>query len=229
MANYHGDGKEVWKELEKITAYGYDRSKVFSDWLDLMVSAVLSQTLVVLHGKAENKHEKEYLAIVGRYKQGDKEKCTRPIDYFSKALGLLILKTLQTRKDILGEIYENYISLGERGQFFTPENLVEFMAKIAGTDRKNVADPACGSGRLLLAAAKENPGAELFGADLDPRCAKMTALNLWMFGFCGEVWQGDTLSMNFQKVWRVRDGLMVELEPKQTKTEERQPALFNSN
>src|SRR6185503_20004150 len=62
---------------------------------------------------------------------------------------------LGTRIDALGAVYEVLALRAEKdvkvGQFFTPENVVQFMVKLAELDFKDlVLDPACGTGRFLI-------------------------------------------------------------------------------
>ena len=66
-----------------------------------------------------------------------------------------------------------------------------------------IADPSCGAGAMLLAAADALPeaflaagGAEFTGIDIDPVCAEMTRLNLvihglgqWSHVICGDALQ----------------------------------------
>src|SRR5688572_23960203 len=70
------------------------------------------------------------------------------------------------------------------------------MAQIAGggEDGTTVYDPACGSGRTLLAAGKVNPRRTFVGQDRDPRCVHMAAINLALYGLHGRVIQGNTLA-----------------------------------
>ncbi len=44
--------------------------------------------------------------------------------------------------------------------------------------RRTVNDPCCGSGRMLLSAAKIQPSWQFVGQDVDLRCVRMTAINL---------------------------------------------------
>lgn len=65
-------------------------------------------------------------------------------------------------------------------------------------NRVTIGDCACGSGRLLLAAASklERMGAEkpyLIGEDIDAMCCKQTAINMMIHGCYGEVICHDTL------------------------------------
>lgn len=51
----------------------------------------------------------------------------------------------------------------------------------AAADNKKILtihDPCCGTGSLLIEAAKENDRAELCGIDFDSRCADICAINL---------------------------------------------------
>lgn len=70
----------------------------------------------------------------------------------------------------------------------------------------NILDPACGSGRMLLAASRtlgrEN---HFYGIDIDEQCAQMTALNLFFNGlFKSEVMWGDALNAsNFNISYKI--------------------------
>lgn len=71
------------------------------------------------------------------------------------------------------------------------------------SDVKTICDPACGSGRLLLSASKRTPKAFVTGIDKDPICAKMTAVNLFLFDQPGYAIHGDALTFEFYAVWRI--------------------------
>ena len=92
--------------------------------------------------------------------------------------------------DCLGEFFQNHITRGANGQFFTPEHVCTMIAQMTmgeETKDKTIMDPACGSGRMLLSAAKISRRNYFFGADLDSRCSKMCAINLCLNGLIGEV------------------------------------------
>lgn len=104
--------------------------------------------------------------------------------------------------DPLGNIYEYLASSSKQswfGQFFTPETVVDFMVKIQADGEEltgkglKVNDPACGSGRFLIAFHAAHPGNYTFGEDIDPACAKMTAINMMFHGCEGEVVCHDSL------------------------------------
>ncbi len=99
-------------------------------------------------------------------------------------------------EDVLGEVYQSLASRGHRGglgQFFTPNAVAEFMARLATpTDLPapkedrflRMCEPACGSGALILAFIRgvvESKGAaalrrwSITAIDLDHLCANVCA------------------------------------------------------
>ena len=69
--------------------------------------------------------------------------------------------------DALGDLFMEYLSFGKNGQFFTPQPICDAMCLMTletPEDGKTVCDPTCGSGRMLLGAAKINRKMIFFGA-----------------------------------------------------------------
>lgn len=100
--------------------------------------------------------------------------------------------------DALGDLFMEYLSFGKNGQFFTPQPICDAMCLMTlGTleDGKTVCDPTCGSGRMLLGAAKINRKMIFFGSDVDLLCVKMTVLNLALNNLVGEIVWGNPLSL----------------------------------
>lgn len=113
---------------------------------------------------------------------------------------------LGTKVDALGAVYEVLALRANKdvkvGQFFTPENVVSFMVKLAELDFHDIVlDPACGTGRFLIWAMddmvrnvekstdrnKEHLKTrvrlhQLFGSDIDNRIAKIAKMNMWIHG-----------------------------------------------
>ncbi len=227
-------GKETWKILSEIQNKGY--SYFFNDWLDLILNSLLSMTenlqeigiSMDIRKASQGKYNDRYMAIVHKYvdKGVDKKIGERTIDLFSKAWGMLCKETLETKKDVLGEIFQQQITYGEHGQFFTPEHITEFMAKMVGkspevtkSDSKSpetIIDPCCGSGRFLLSSAKENPDNYFIGQDIDERCCKMAVINMFMRDLRGEIRLGDSLTNKIDKRWILNKGGFIweEIEPK---------------
>lgn len=98
--------------------------------------------------------------------------------------------------DLLGLAYERFfpdLFKGRLGQFFTPRALGRLLlSRLPSLDGKVVLDPTCGSGGLLVLAARE--GARVRGFDVDPRMAELAALNLKLVGAAGPVLRADFFS-----------------------------------
>lgn len=116
--------------------------------------------------------------------------------------------------DPLGDMFMTRISFGHNGQFFTPDPVCEFMARISDPKGETVNDPCCGSGRLLLATlkvAREN-GEDpiIYANDLSYTCSQMCLMNLLFNSARGEVSCGDALRMNLESFRYFRiDRLML--------------------
>jgi len=114
--------------------------------------------------------------------------------------------------DPLGELFMQAISNGHNGQYFTPEPLCDMMAIMSvGENSKagqTVADCACGSGRMLLAAAKINRHMRFYGADLDNTCCKMALLNMLLNSLTGEIAHMNSLSNEFFTGYQVQTTLV---------------------
>lgn len=176
--------KAITDPLDIIAARGYGFSRVFDDFLSLSCHALAKQ-------------ERDYMEIIRRY-PNDRTVGSREADQFRDAFHAWQKALKLEYRDYLGEIYEHRVSLGENEQFFTPEPVCEMMvAMTAGTlkDGQRTSDPACGSGRTLLALTRKNRLAYFHGIDLDLRCVKMTALNLLCRNVDATVVWGNSLTL----------------------------------
>lgn len=188
--------KDVLKQIDAAAdKAGLSRGQTFEDFLTFVRCSLAGQTM-----------EEEYLRTVAKgYGQGAKGK--RGIDYIVKAFGTLIVAMDETKQDVLGDIFTGGVTYGERGQFFTPDPLCELMSQLLSPDdeeeSKSVNDPACGSGRALLAVGREHPHWEYTGQDVDHRCVQMTGINLGLNGLRGwAVWQ-NTLTLECFRVYQI--------------------------
>jgi type I restriction enzyme M protein len=175
------DIKQLLKEFERF-AYGQSLHTAFTDLLDWTLlpfkryeDELAQQAALDTYRNHKKVNELiELIKIVGDLSEG-----------FS---------------DPLGELYMQAISNGHNGQYFTPEPICDMMAAISvgsPTDGQTVADCACGSGRMLLSAAKINRHLKLYGADLDITCCKMALVNLLLNSLQGEVAHMNSLSNDF--------------------------------
>ncbi|MFW9924014.1 MAG: N-6 DNA methylase [Candidatus Thorarchaeota archaeon] len=193
---------EIINQLELIASRGYDISRVFSDWIDLMVLA--HRTTFTEEEHLER--EKDYLAIIHRYKN-DLPEGQREGDRFAAALAILMEGMKQTNNELLGEVYEK-LALNYKGfgQFFTPLSLCQLLAKMISTRNEKthptIADPCAGSGRMLVEAYKLKPEGFYFAQDIDFRCVKLCALNFLFFNMNGLVVWGDSLALQAKLAYR---------------------------
>ena len=70
------------------------------------------------------------------------------------------------------------------------------------TPKRTVCDPACGSGRMLLAVAEINPHWEFYGQDVDLRCVRLCGLNLAFRNLYGYVIWGNSLGLEKKLIYR---------------------------
>lgn len=153
--------------------------------------------------------EDQYMATVKKHTEGKPGK--RGCDSIAQAFSVLIDVMEKTRYDILGDLFQGSITYGEAGQFLTPEPICQMMARMTigdaevmgrGADRRNVSDPCCGSGRMLLAVADLQPHWEFIGQDVDVRCVRMTAINLALRNLYGFVIWGNSLGDEKRLIYR---------------------------
>jgi len=107
-------------------------------------------------------------------------------------------------RDVLGKLYEKYLDKEERkrlGQFYTPEEVIDYILEAVGyipeneIEGKKLLDPACGSGGFLVRAVKalveryqrRNVPTEIilnrvrdsiYGFDINPFAAHLAEMNL---------------------------------------------------
>ena len=89
--------------------------------------------------------------------------------------------------DILGDAYEYMIGefaagAGQKaGEFYTPQEVSSILAMIVTADRqrlRNVYDPTCGSGSLLLRVAKLGGAEYIYGQEKNPTTYNLARMNM---------------------------------------------------
>lgn len=174
------DIKKFTTTFNKI-AISKSEETVFTDFLDISICAL-----------SAGQYEEEYLSIIKRYK---KEEVELFCELFAWMIHIMDNGGIGLT-DCLGEFYQRHLSRGKHGQFFTPEHVCDMMAKMIIGDEttdKNILDPCCGAGIMLLGAAKVSRKNYFYGADIDPTCCKMAAINLCLNGLQGEIAWMDSL------------------------------------
>ena len=107
-------------------------------------------------------------------------------------------------RDIIGDAYEYLIarfaseSGAVSGQFYTPSAVSTLLAKlVAPKESSTIYDPTCGSGSLLIRAAKEigNSNFLLYGQEINDHAHALCRMNMHLHGIVDSVIMlGDTLS-----------------------------------
>ena len=107
--------------------------------------------------------------------------------------------------DILGDAYEYLISqfassAGKKaGEFYTPQEVSKILAKIVTLGKnklRNVYDPTCGSGSLLLRVSKEAQVGDFCGQELNQTTYNLARMNMILHGVKYadfDIKQGDSL------------------------------------
>lgn len=170
---------KAFQYLVSIT--GSDEMAALDDFLSFTIAGVSTTIKVDL----SNRKEEEINALNLLYKEWI----------------FLMEKKVRSRGewyDAFGNYYEMYSSKWRRsnkGQFFTPEAVVEIMVQITAMKGSGltISDPACGSGRMLICSHVNNPTNYHFGEDIDKTCCMMAALNMFIHGAEGEIVWHDSL------------------------------------
>ena len=196
---FYRETQPLFRQLETVSQRsGVSRGQAFEDFLTAGVAALAAETM-----------EEEYLAMVERHWDG--EPGSRSIDVMATMFAELVRAMTKTDGDILGDLFQSAVSHQESGQFFTPEPISQLMGQLTiGDDEKGedgrplmVSDPACGTGRMLLDAARQNPNVELCGTDIDARCAKISAINLGLRSHYGWIVCGNSLTLENRFAYRI--------------------------
>ncbi|MBI4945963.1 MAG: SAM-dependent DNA methyltransferase [Bacteroidetes bacterium] len=183
-----------FKTLFEKAAYGSNYAKAFEDFLTMCICAFTRKFDTGL-----SYYEEEYMQIIEPYKASGK------LEYFPQLLAEMV-SYMEEKKDdsggndLLGEFFQQELTNGRNGQFFTPFHVCSMMAEMTLDEQEEsrsmkICDPTCGSGRMLLAYGKRSKHPNCYyGIDVDPVCVKMTAINLFLNGLGGEVACADALA-----------------------------------
>ena len=200
--------REFVKVIDSMTG-AYNRWEVWRDMVWCIAIAISNS----VDYRFRESREQTYMSIVQKYDIKDIEK-------FAQLFAILHRNVVEkTEKgsygDFLGELFMN-LDLGNNlgGQFFTPYNICQMMARItidgekdkmqAAIDKQgwfSCMDCACGAGATLIAAAEASvehginyPFQMMFAAqEIDSTTALMCYIQLSLLGCAGYVVIGDSL------------------------------------
>lgn len=195
--------------LEANTAGGARRvSEVFRDFCEL--SAIALRNSVDIRGREER--EERYLQVVRGYTP---EEANR----FAELLAALTVELEKELSDVLGHLYMS-LDLGneDAGQFFTPYDVglavaqltsAGLSAQLAGREYITVAEPACGSGGMIVAFAQTmreegfnyQKQLHVTAQDIEPTAVHMTYIVLSLMHIPAVVVHGNTLLMEARDRW----------------------------
>lgn len=187
---------------------------VFQDFL-MMGAVSISNCVDLSHKEAR---EKEYMDTIQKY--SPEEQGQFPI-LFANLVNTMEQCIREGRmEDVLGKLYQELDLQNEwKGQFFTPQNLSDFMGRITfGDDVQEIImrrgfitalEPACGSGVMVLGLTNAmrdagfNYCAELMvdAMDIDIRCVYMAYIQLSLYGIPAVVRHGNALTLEEWSQW----------------------------
>jgi len=196
----------LFEELEEVTQRSsVSRGQSFNDCLTACVCALAGGTM-----------EEEYLAMVERHKEGHRGK--RGIDLMPKMFAQVVMAMERRWADILGDLYYSSVAHADAMRALIPHSLADLVGSLMGNRDGTVCDPICGTGRLLLAAAKMNRNREFIAQDADPACVRITAINLALWNLYAHVIHGDLLTFKKKLVYRTGfsgPGFIRKIEPEE--------------
>lgn len=192
-------------EFVKLFSSLADRHQSWQLWSDFVEMSATAISNACDHGSpAAVKREKRYADIMRGYND-------REMAAFQKLFQMTVdALEKNPNQDFLGEMFMA-LDLGNnwKGQFFTPYNVCEAMAKISMPDAKakvevhgfvTVNDPACGAGATLIAARNRlaEMGIGFYQAlyvaqDIDRIAGMMCYIQLSLLGCPGYIVIADTL------------------------------------
>lgn len=198
-------------KLFETCRYRHDIYQVFSDWCECAAIAMSN----AMNIRQREKREARYLDIVKRYRRDE-------LAIFPKIFGEVTMALEAAPQDILGATFhELELHNKAKGQFFTPYNLCQMMAKMnAGTaeDLQAIIDkrgyitaqePAVGAGATIIALAEAikdlgvnyQDHLHVTAVDIDPRAVHMAYVQFSLLHIPAQVIVGDTLRLEFREDW----------------------------
>ena len=185
----------------------------FTNFLEIVIISVLNINPIIQWTERRKQREERYKMLIDTWK--DK---TIPAKMLSDLVQLM-QEHHEEKKDIIWEMYEDFICQWEHGQFFTPPHIADMMAQCIDIDKElswnNVVDIACWSWKLLMGALKNNPRINLIWVDIDRRCSMMACINCLFYGWCGYFLVWNTLCNEYEDGRKVSYWMLYEIPKEQ--------------
>jgi len=197
--------------LLRSCAYRHDLHRLFSDCMEASAISI-SNSMDLRHREAR---EKRYLEIVGQYERDI-------VELFAQVLAGIVMALEADPVDALGTVYNNLeLSSADKGQFFTPWHVCQFMAEASLGDPKLIQDmmarkgflrtiePACGAGGMIIAVAQTMRAQginyqrhlHVTAVDIDARVAHMAYIQFSLLHIPAVVIVGNSLSLEMRDHW----------------------------
>lgn len=130
---------------------------------------------------------------------------------FSEEINGIFEKYSEMQGDLSYDGFTNYFSQEHSNrktmmQDFTPKELTELVAKIAGEDIKNCLDVCSGTGGLTIAMHSAAPECQFFCEELSKRALPLLLFNLAVRNISAYVTNKDVLSGETFAAWKVEKG-----------------------
>ena len=190
MANMSDKANQIIKTIQLMSGK-YGVYEIFADWVRTMALAFANQV------EYSDVRENDYIETMKRYDESEQTK-------LFEMTAWLVEWADEQMYDMLGYIYM-HLEFGSKtlGQFFTPYNICQLMAKMYKFDGNIVTanEPTCGAGGniIALAEAMKEQGynyqqlLKVTCQDLDVKAVYMTYVQLTLYGIPAVVYQTDTL------------------------------------
>jgi len=214
---YDKHSKTLLKLIQE-AAYSKTQRAVFSDFVEATAISIVNLSNFKPKEVWENR-ERRYLDIINSYERRHQLLFPQMV----KELELALTEKVHTTgpEDILGAIYHSLdMGKSERGQFFTPQEISDLMAKMvyslsernASIKEKGyiaLAEPTCGSGVMITGFCKVmaenglNYNRQLFveATDIDLMCVHMAYIQLSLYGVPAIVIHGNSLTDDEWSRW----------------------------
>ena len=182
---------KIIKTIQSMTGK-YSVYEIFADWVKCMALAMANQV------EFNEQREKDYVDVMSRYDEAEQSKLI-------EMLAWLVEWADEEMTDMLGYIYM-HLELGSKshGQFFTPYNICQMMARMQKYEDKdyNANEPTCGAGGniIALAQAMKEQGVNyqrrlnVVCQDLDVKAVYMAYVQMTLYGIPAICFQSNTLS-----------------------------------
>lgn len=206
------ESKELIKIIQSL-GQRHSSWQVFNDFVTMMAVSI-SNAVDPTH---REKREEIYKEAAGRYSAAELEQF--PLMFAALVEQADAAMHMDGPRDILGELF-HALELHNKyhGQFFTPQTMADCMAQIsitpddAALNEKGyitMCEPTCGSGVMVLAAAKVMMKAGLnhsnqivvLASDLDFKCTCMAYVQLSLYGIPAVVEHANTLTCEVYSRW----------------------------